>query len=209
MLFRSVSKIVYTSCVAVSNGGDAGLPSQSEYDRTKRLAHFEVALPLQARGLPLALACLGRLYGPGDRSRAGRLLRLYALKRLPVMVGGETTFNWTHVADAAGGLRSIAESGEAGGARTLAGPALSTRDFFAACERATGLPAPRLWLPAAAALGLARSLHAINPGLAELLSEFTGLNYSANADGTRPELNWRARSVEEGVADIREWFTTS
>src|ERR1035438_9499338 len=44
----------------------------TEYDRTKWLAHYEVALPLARAGLPLVVVQPGVVYGPGDKSLIAR-----------------------------------------------------------------------------------------------------------------------------------------
>ncbi|MGH2524099.1 MAG: NAD-dependent epimerase/dehydratase family protein, partial [Anaerolineales bacterium] len=152
-----VSKIVYTSTGAVYGNTHgqvvdesyqpAGHAFASEYERTKYLAHYEVAVPLQQRGAPVVIVCPGMVYGPGDTSQWGRVLRLYARRRLPVMIGPDNALAWTHVDDVVAGHHLAAEKGRAGETYILAGPPLTYREFFRAAERATGLPAPRVWLP--------------------------------------------------------------
>ena len=131
-----------------------------------------------------------------------RLLRRYAQRRLPVMIGAETAFSWTHAADAAAGHWLAATQGRPGETYFLAGPALSYHEFFSVAERATGLPAPRLWLPAGLARLLARWLRRARPGLADVLRSFSGLTYLARSDKAQRELGWQARPVEAGLAQI-------
>src|SRR5262249_21366487 len=75
---------VYTSTLAVN--GDthgqivderyySGGPWLSEYDRTKWVAHYEVAEPMMRSGLPLVIVQPGGVYGPGDASPQGQMLR--------------------------------------------------------------------------------------------------------------------------------------
>ncbi|MBI4257744.1 MAG: NAD-dependent epimerase/dehydratase family protein, partial [Thaumarchaeota archaeon] len=81
-----IPKGVYTSTLAVfsdtkgqqvdENYRHNG-PWLSEYDRTKWLAHYEVALPMILDGLPLVIVQPGVNYGPGDTSSVGKLLRQY------------------------------------------------------------------------------------------------------------------------------------
>src|SRR5262249_36915895 len=106
----------------------------SAYAGSKRRALLEVVQPIQARGLPVIVGCPGALYGPGAASRRGRLLRRYASRRLPVMIGPETAYSWTHAADAATGHWLAATSGRPGETYFLAGPALTLREFFSAAE---------------------------------------------------------------------------
>ncbi len=204
-------RVVFTSAPEIygDTGGqvldEAHLPSapqlESEYARSKRRALLQVVEPMQARGLPVVVVCPGALYGPGDHSQRGRLLRRYARRRLPVMIGPDTAFSWVHAADAALGHWLAATLGRPGETYFLAGQALSYREFFCAAERATGRPAPRLWLSAGLARSLARALANVRPDLAETLRSFSGLTYLARSDKAEGELGWRARSVEVGLSE--------
>jgi nucleoside-diphosphate-sugar epimerase len=211
-----VPKIVHTSTVGVFGNTHGrlvdetykanGVTFESEYERTKYLAHYEVAVPLQQRGAPLVIVCPGLIYGPGDTSRMGNVLRLYARRRLPVMIGPDNAVTWAHVDDVAAGHRLAAGKGRPGETYILAGPALTYRQFFKACERATGLPAPFIWLPSGLARWMAQVLRGVTPGLAELLQNMAGLSYLARADKAKRELGWTPRSVEEGIRDTIEWL---
>jgi len=174
----------------------------SAYARSKRQALLEVVQPWQARGLPVVVVCPGAIYGPGDASLRGRLLRRWASRRLPVMVGPETACCWTHAADAAAGHWLAATRGRPGETYFLAGPPLSQRAFFVAAERATGIPAPRLWLPDGLARLAARGLGRVRPGLAEVLRSFSGLTYLACSDKDQQELGWQARPVSVGLKEL-------
>lgn len=205
-------RVVFTSTLDIygDTGGrvldEADLPQsptlESEYARGKRRALLDVVQPMQARGLPVVVVCPGAIYGPGDASLRGRLLRRYAQRRLPAMIGAETALSWTHAADAAAGIWLAATQGRPGETYFLAGPALSFRGYFSAAERATGLPAPKLWLPAGLARLLARWLGRVRPGLAEVLRSFSGITYLARSDRAQRELGWQARPVEAGLAQI-------
>ncbi len=209
-------RVVFTSALEIygDTGGqvfdEAHLPPsprlESEYARSKRRALLEVVEPMQAQGLPVVVVCPGALYGPGDLSPRGRLLRRYARRRLPVMIGPETAYCWTHAADVAAGHWLAATLGRPGETYILAGPALSLREFFAAAERATGLPAPRVWLPAGLARGLARGLGRVRPDLSETVRGFSGLTYLARSDKARQELGWQPRSLESGLSETVGWY---
>jgi nucleoside-diphosphate-sugar epimerase len=183
-----------------------GSAFESEYERTKYLAHYDVAAPLQQRGAPLVIVCPGMVYGPGDTSQWGRVLRLYARRRLPVMIGPDNALTWAYVDDIAAGHRLAAEKGRPGETYILAGPPLTYRDFFAACQRGAGLPAPRAWLPTSLARGLARLFERLHPPTAEMLRNTAGVSYLARADKARRELGWAPRSVEDGMREALEWL---
>jgi dihydroflavonol-4-reductase len=205
-------RVVFTSALEIygdTSGqvlGEAHLPQapllQSEYARSKRQALLDVVQPMQSRGLPVVVVCPGAIYGPGDSSLRGGLLRRYAQRRLPVMIGAETSFSWTHAADAAAGHWLAATQGRPGETYFLAGPALSQREFFSVAEHASGLPAPKLWLPSSVARLLAGWLRRARPGLAEVLRSFSGLTYLARSDKAQRELGWQARAVDSGLAQI-------
>ncbi|MGQ0570732.1 MAG: NAD-dependent epimerase/dehydratase family protein, partial [Armatimonadota bacterium] len=72
-----VPKGIYTSTIAVFSDTGGRIvdetyrhngPWLSEYDRTKWMAHYEVAEPMIADGLPLVIVQPGATYGPGDTS---------------------------------------------------------------------------------------------------------------------------------------------
>jgi nucleoside-diphosphate-sugar epimerase len=211
-----VPKIIYTSTVGVFGNTRGqlvdetyranGLAFESEYERTKYLAHYEVAVPLQQRGAPVVVVCPGVVYGPGDTSWTGSLVRLYARRRLPVMIGPDNAVTWAYVDDIAAGHRLAAEKGRPGETYIIAGPALTYREFFRACERATGLPAPFVWLPTALARVTARALRGLSPGLAELMQNAAGISYLARADKAKRELGWNPRPVEAGIRETVEWL---
>jgi nucleoside-diphosphate-sugar epimerase len=75
-----IAKGVYTSTLAANSDTHGQLvdetyrysgPHLSEYDRTKWVAHYEVAQPMIAAGLPLIIVMPGVTYGPGDTSPIG------------------------------------------------------------------------------------------------------------------------------------------
>lgn len=57
----------------------------SEYDRTKWVAHYEVAEPMIAVGLPLVVVMPGLIYGPGDTSSVRATLLQYLQRKLPLL----------------------------------------------------------------------------------------------------------------------------
>jgi dihydroflavonol-4-reductase len=210
-----VGRVVFTSDLAAY--GDTGArpadegglaesaPAGSAYAASKWRAHRE-ALTLGASGLPVTIVAPGTLYGKWDAGEVGRVLRRYALRRLPVMLGPGSARSWTYAADAAAGHRLAATLGAAGQTYVLAGPAHTWREFLAEGERATGRPAPMLWVPDGAARLLARALVRAHPSLAERLSAYGGVTYVGTADKAERELGWRARAAGEGLRLTVEWL---
>jgi nucleoside-diphosphate-sugar epimerase len=217
-----VPKIVYTSTVAVYGDTGGVLVDElhrangsgflSEYERTKSLAHYEVAAPLQERGAPIVIVCPGAVYGPGDTGQAGRMVRLYVRGLLPIMVGAEVALTWAHVEDVAHGHWLAYEKGKIGEAYNLAGPAHTLREFFEICQKAGGRHAPFVWLPGRLAEVAANVLRPLNrPGLlsAEAAMSVAKLSHVATAEKARRELGWVPRSLEEGVGDYLQWARTA
>jgi dihydroflavonol-4-reductase len=173
-------------------------PAGSAYAASKWRAQRE-ALAMAAQGVPVTIVVPGTLYGTGDGGEVGRVLRRYALRRLPVLLGPGSARSWTYGADAAAGHRLAATRGAAGETYLLAGPAHTWREFLMEGERATGRPAPRLWVPDGAVRLLARALERLRPGLAERLRGYGGVSYLGSAEKAERELGWRARPAGEGL----------
>ncbi len=197
-----VPRIIYTSDVRVLIPAS---PDESNYVKTKRQAHTEVALALQQQGAPLIVVCPGAVYGPGDASPLGRLLRGYARRRLPVLLGADHAQSWGYVADIAAAHRLAAEKGQPGQTYTFAGPRLSFREFFTTCAQVTGLPVPRVWLPLKVNGSTARALNHIFPAWAEMLSYLAGQPFLADDEASRA-LGWEPRPLTAGIKETLEWI---
>src|SRR3989449_2994662 len=86
-----IPKGVYTSTLAVFSDTHGELvdetfrsdgPCLTGYDRTKWIAHYEVAEPMIRAGLPLVIVQPGVNYGPGDTSEIRPLIVRYLQRRL-------------------------------------------------------------------------------------------------------------------------------
>jgi dihydroflavonol-4-reductase len=216
----AVPKIVYTSSIVVFGdtrgrvmvaGQDHPRPGGwlSEYERTKWLAHYEVAVPMMGRGLPLVIVQPGLVYGPGDHSNVGLVLRDYLRRRLPAIPaqGG----CWAHVDDIAAGHVLAMERGRVGRSYVLAGDCLMWRDALRLARDLTGIRPPRLELPplvARVAASLIRPLAAVLPlprtYHPESLRIAAGVTYWADDAAARSELGWRPRPLEAGLAETLE-----
>ncbi|HEY7780188.1 MAG TPA: NAD-dependent epimerase/dehydratase family protein [Ktedonobacterales bacterium] len=207
---------VYTSTLAVfsDTGGRLvdetyrhGGPWLSEYDRTKWVAHYEVALPLIEAGLPLTIVQPGAVYGPGDTSTLHDVLVAYLRGRLP-MVPARTAYCWGHVDDTARGHVLALERGRPGESYIIAGPVHTLVDALAIAERITGIPAPRVHVsPSVLRMGaaLAGPLGAVAPlpptYTAEALRSGAGVTYTGDNAKARRELGLTMRPLEEGLRE--------
>lgn len=214
-----VPKGVYTSTLAVfsDTGGrlvDEGYrydgPHLSVYDATKWRAHYEVALPMAAAGLPLVIVQPGAVYGPGDPSPLGDLFRQYLSGRLPVLPG-ETAYCWAHVEDVARAHILAMEEGAPGRTYIVAGEPHTLVDAFRIAERITGVAAPRLVVPPALLRALAAVLEPVGRFLplpptysAETLRVAAGTTYLGDNGRARRELDYAPRPLARGLRETFE-----
>ena len=211
-----VARIVYTSTVAVSSdtGGrlvDEGFrhggPWLSQYERTKWMAHYQVARPMAEAGLPLVILQPGVVYGPGDPSAIGTAIRQYLHGRLPV-TPQRTAFCWAHVEDTAAAHRLAMERGRPGESYIVAGSVHTFREVFELAERLTGIAAP--WIhpgpgtmkALATCMRLLGALIPLPPAYsAESLRVMAGTTYIGDNRKARRELGFAPRPLEEGLRE--------
>jgi dihydroflavonol-4-reductase len=208
-----VAKGVYTSTLAV-NGDTQGrvvdesfryrghLPSV--YQRSKFQAHYEVALPMMRRGLPLVITMPGAVYGPGDRSDVAHTLGAHLRGRLPV-APTRAAFCWGHVADVADGLLGAMERGKPGETYMICGPAHSLREVLARAGAIAGRRQAPLalpwWLlrpPAWIARGLSWGVPSLRVA-AEKLALGAGTTQLGSDARARAEIGFSPRPLEEGL----------
>jgi nucleoside-diphosphate-sugar epimerase len=214
-----VPKGVYTSTVAVYSDTHGKLvdetyrydgPHINEYDRTKWVAHHEVARPMMEQGLPLVIVLPGAVYGPGDHSTAGQSFRQYLRRRLPVVAAG-TRLCWTHVDDVARGHLLAMEKGRPGEEYFIGGPPHSLEEAFDLAEKITGIPAPRLRLRPGLVRFLARVMGVVGKVIpvpatfsADNLRAVAGVSYIGSNEKARRELGYSVRPLEEGLRETLE-----
>ncbi|MBI4258417.1 MAG: NAD-dependent epimerase/dehydratase family protein, partial [Thaumarchaeota archaeon] len=211
-----IPKGVYTSTLAVfsdtkgqqvnENYRHNG-PWLSEYDRTKWLAHYEVALPMILDGLPLVIVQPGVNYGPGDTSSVGKLLRQY-LRREVMAIPYDTAYCWAHVDDTARGHIQAMEKGRSGEAYIIAGPVHTVIEAMEIAEKITGIPAPKRRLKPrflktmATLMALLEKIYPVPETYSsEYLRTVAGVTYLGNSDKARKELDFSPRPLEEGLRE--------
>ncbi|MDZ7269365.1 MAG: NAD-dependent epimerase/dehydratase family protein [candidate division KSB1 bacterium] len=211
-----IPKAVYTSTLAVFSDTHGRMvdehyrhdgPHLSEYDRTKWLAHHQVAVPMAAAGLPLVIVQPGLVYGPGDTSAVAQTFKQYLQRRLPLLPE-RTAFCWAHVDDVVRGHLLAMEKGRPGESYILAGPPHTLIEAFAIAERITGIKAPRL----RAKPGLLRFLAALSAFFgtfltipetyaAETLRVSAGVTYLGDNAKAKRELGYMVRPLEQGLRE--------
>ncbi len=209
-----IPKIIYTSTVAVFGDTRGQLvnenyimaeePFISQYDRTKWLAHYAIALPLIEKGAPIIIVMPGGVYGPGDLSLVGELMRRFYLGQFPILPGSDFKYTYAHVEDVAEGHILAAEKGKPGESYILAGQAISLGDLARIWADITGKPAPFLTIPArflkpfAPLVGTLGNMIPIPPIFSEEAIKILNASYTARSDKARQELGWETRSLREG-----------
>ncbi len=219
-----IPRIVYTSTLAVfgDTGGElpdetyyAGGPFLSEYDRTKWLAHYDVAEALIAQGAPIIIIMPGAVYGPGDTSWLTDIMRLFHRGLLPVLPGPETTLCYAHVDDVAEGHILAAEKGHLGESYILAGPAVPLGEMVEFWSQLTSKRPPTATIPARAArklapvFGRAGSVVPLPQAFSEEMVRLLGVTYAGRSDKARAELGWRPRPLQSGMLETFEWIAAT
>jgi len=211
-----IPKGVYTSTLAVFSDTHGRLvnesyqyngPHLSEYERTKWAAHYEVADPMIAAGLPLVIVLPGVVYGPGDTSSVRTTFRQYLRRKLPA-IPARTDFSWAHVDDIARGHILAMEAGTPGASYIIAGSQHTLVDALNIAEGITGVPAPRFHIPPAAMKGIAMMMSVVKRAMpvppnysAEYLRVGAGTTYIGDNTKARRELGYAPRPFEEGLRE--------
>ncbi len=219
-----VPRIIYTSTVAVFGDTRGELPDETyyaggpfltEYDRTKWLAHYEVAEALIAQGAPIIIVLPGGVYGPGDTSWLADMMRLYHRGLLPILPGPESVITFAYVDDVAEGHILAAEKGRLGECYILAGPAVPIGEMVDFWAQLTGKRPPVARIPARAArrlaplAGRAQSALSLPQAFSGELMRTMGASYAARSDKARVELGWRPRPIQAGMLETFEWIAAS
>lgn len=210
-----VARIVYTSTIAVFGDTRGEVVDQShrhegpwlsEYARTKWIAHYDVAVPMMEAGLPLVIVQPGYVYGPGDQSSVGDVLRDYLRRRLPVVPVQGGCF--AHVDDIARGHVLAMERGKPGETYVLAGECRRWGETLRIAQEVTGVRPPRLSLPPILArIGslLLRPVAAVVPlpqmYHPETLRHAAGVTFWADDSRARHDLGWDPRTLRDGLAE--------
>jgi nucleoside-diphosphate-sugar epimerase len=153
-----------------------------------------MALGFGERGLPVSIAQPGQIYGPGDHSGIGALLRRAAAGKLPVLTFGELGMNFVHVADVADGIVRLLDRGRPGESYILGGEMVRLREAVRVAASLAGKPAPRFEVPPRVLRLAAR----LRPDVAEVVRSADGVTFWATDAKARSELGYAPRSLREG-----------
>jgi nucleoside-diphosphate-sugar epimerase len=210
-----IPKGVYTSTLAINSDTHGKIVDESyeyrgahisEYDRTKWAAHYEVAAPMMAEGLPLVIVMPGVIYGPGDTSSVRTTLIQYLQRKLPVIPTG-TAYSWGYIDDIARAHILGMEQGKAGEHYIIAGPSHTLVEALDMAQRITGVHAPRHVAPGllkagSAVVGVTEKVIPMPEQYsAEYLRVSAGVTYLGTSARAQREWGYQPRSLEEGLTE--------
>lgn len=177
------------------------------YQRTKRDGHL-LAREWRAAGADIRVGIPGGVYGPGDTSTLGRMIRLYMTVPMPIVAFRDAIQSTVQVDDCADGLVRILEQGAPGGEYVLAAETVTMREWIDAMMRAADKPLPLRYVSDASVARVssygAWLLHAIG-GPHEMLREYVATavrNWAYSGDKARRELGWTPRPLEVGLRQV-------
>jgi nucleoside-diphosphate-sugar epimerase len=192
-----------------------GGPFLSEYDRTKWLAHYKVAVPFMEKGAPITIVMPGVAYGPGDTSWLADLMRLFYRGLLLAVPGPDTTVTYAHVDDIAEGIVLAAEKGRIGESYILAGPAVPLGEMVDFWAHLTGKRAPALGIPAkivrplAPVVGQTAGALSLPSVFSDEITGILGATYMGRSDKARAEIGWQTRPLQVGMLETFEWIAAT
>lgn len=211
-----IRKGVYTSTLAVFSDTHGALADESYrfsgehlsvYDRTKFIAHYDVAEPMIRAGLPLVIVQPGLVYGPGDTSNLRDTLVRFLKHQLPMLPSG-TEFCWAHVDDVARAHMLAMEKGAPGQTYIIAGPRYSIIEAMEIVSRISGMPSPRMHVPPGVMKAMAGTmgiLEKVIPVPGEYTQEYlrinAGVTYIGDNAKAKRDLGYAPRSLAEGMTE--------
>ncbi|MDP9243459.1 MAG: NAD-dependent epimerase/dehydratase family protein [Chloroflexota bacterium] len=179
----------------------------SYYDETKHLAHLLAGARIAA-GAAVLIVQPGGVYGPGDHSAIGGLMRQAAEGRLRALTFPDLGMNMVHVDDVAAGICLAHDRGRIGEAYVLGGEITTLGQLVRKAAAAGGRRPPRVTVPSwlvravAAPAGLIGPLLGNRANIGELISASDGVTYWARDAKARRELGYAPRDLEAGLRQL-------
>ena len=179
----------------------------SYYDETKYLAHLAAEERIAA-GAPILIAMPGMVYGPGDHSQVGGVIRQAMAGTLTVLSAADLGGSLVHVDDVAAGLLLAHDKGAIGHAYVLGGEIATIREIVRRAVALAGRQPPRFttpsWMlqviaPLGAIIGPALG---VEPNLAETIRASDGVTYWASSEKAKRELGYAPRDLEAGLRTL-------
>ncbi|HLK60221.1 MAG TPA: NAD-dependent epimerase/dehydratase family protein [Chthonomonadaceae bacterium] len=212
-----IAKGVFTSTMSVYSNTKRRMlqenyryrgPWLSEYERTRWVAHFEVAEPMmREQRLPLVIVQPGTVYGPGDNSYVHTLIEMFLTKRLK-SVPQKSARCWAHVEDVAAAHIAAMKKGKIGENYFLTGPAHTITYLVDQASKMTGIPAPKRQLSPGLLRFVSLLLTPVGAMMAlpedyspEALRTMAGTTYLGANEKAKRDLDFSPRSLEEGLRE--------
>lgn len=214
-----VARVVYTSTLAVNSDTRGHVVDESYrftgehlsvYDHTKAMAH-DIARRFARDGLDVVTVMPGGIYGPGDTSQMGALIRQVA-RGGPAVAPGGLRICMAYVDDVAHGHVLAMQAGRAGEDYMLAGPRTTLADVLRITAELAGtrgplvVPDPLIGVAAAVMGALPKSLPIPADYTAESL-RVSRLSYLGSPAKAQRELGWFCRDLRTGLAQTVEFDT--
>lgn len=212
-----VRRIVYISTVGTFGDTEGRIvdetyerPSSgyvSYYDETKHVAH-QRAVAAAARGVPVVIAMPGQVYGRGDHSGIGGLMRQAADGTLRALALPDAGVCMVHVDDLADGILRVHDAGRVGESYVLAGECLRLGAIVERAARAAGRERPGLTIPTGLLRAIApladrlAGVAGVDMNLRETVRTGDGVTFWASGERARRELGWEPRPLDAGLREV-------
>ena len=216
-----VARIVHCSSVAALGTHSPGeVPDEtvrhhgrfgSVYEETKWMAHERVR-EMAAEGIPVVIVLPGAVYGPGDTSVLGTLVRFYAKGWLLACPFQSAGFSWVRVEDVADGMIGAHDKGRVGESYILGGDNATVRELLNRIAPLTGIRSPRISVGSR----LMRISLPLSPIVGKILKQPSGIvrdgmatmsgSMEFSSEKARRELGYTFRSLEEGMPETVAWY---
>jgi nucleoside-diphosphate-sugar epimerase len=178
-----------------------------------------IARGAAAEGRDVVLLYPGVVYGPGDRTAGNIVVNMIAdhlRGRFPGVIGpGDRRWSYSFVDDVAAGHVDALEKGRAGERYLLAGDNVDMNGFFAQLAETSGVAAPRLHIPYAAATALGGMLWAWAEltGAEPLLThEVVGVfreHWAYTSAKAQRDLGYRTTPLRDGLVRTLDWLRSA
>jgi dihydroflavonol-4-reductase len=217
-----VTHIVHTSTVGALGIGAAGIGREDTpvalgdmigpYKRSKFLAE-QLALEAARDGLPVVIVNPSTPIGALDfkPTPTGRIIVEFLNRRMPAYV--ETGLNLACVEDVAQGHLLAAEHGRIGEKYILGGENLTLQGMLQRLAARSGLPAPRVRIPYAVALGFAFGAEAVSrtithraPRASVTEVRMARKKMFFDSSRARAELGYTPQPIDEGLSRAIDFF---
>jgi nucleoside-diphosphate-sugar epimerase len=177
----------------------------SYYDETKYRSH-ELVKERIAGGAPIVIVQPGVVYGPGDHSEVGNLIKQLETGKLKMRMFPNAGYNFVFVEDVADGILLAYDKGQIGESYLLGGQLGTMDDLYKATADALGKKPPKPAMPvlmakASAPLGpVIGPIMGFPPNMRELVKT-SDVTITFRDDKARRELGYNGRPLAKGIPE--------